>query len=255
MIPHEVLEAMIRSKNFCGKSRVALFIIRKTLGFHKQSDYLSLSQIASATGLGIPRVSLLLKQLEEACFIIRHRRNISINFGLDEWWDLSKKRKFIKNEKKSYRKEEKSLSNPVNTKEEIKKTETREKKFSYEEVDMKLAKILAKGLAKRNYAFAKKWGLDEKENTSKAFHKILERWADAICKMRRIDKCEPQEIYVVLVWVFGGEVQGNKCEGQSFWWAHLQSGEKLRKHYPTLVGQFSAQSFKYKTESSLSLNL
>lgn len=50
-IAHEVLEAFMKTPLNGSQFRVLLAVIRKTWGWHKKEDILSLSQIAKLTGL------------------------------------------------------------------------------------------------------------------------------------------------------------------------------------------------------------
>jgi hypothetical protein len=65
--------------------------------------------------------------------------------------------------------------------------------------------------------------------------KTIQRWADDIEKLIRIDKKSPDKIRQVILWA---KTPGN------FWFNNIQSGEKLRKHFERLFGQMQTDSGK-----------
>ncbi len=84
-IANEILEALIQREMSSQELRAVLFVIRKTYGFNKKSDFISLSQIAKALWPRIPdtvpkknliRCSQIMKQLE-LMKILRVNENIS----------------------------------------------------------------------------------------------------------------------------------------------------------------------------------
>jgi len=67
------------------ESRVFWFIIRKTYGWQKKSDWISLSQICKGTGMAKPNASRTIKKLIKKNMIERFARQISIQKNYDEW--------------------------------------------------------------------------------------------------------------------------------------------------------------------------
>ena len=63
-IAHELLEAIIRTQLTTNESKVLWTIIRKTYGYQKKTDGISLSQFQQATGLHRPSVHRALKYLK-----------------------------------------------------------------------------------------------------------------------------------------------------------------------------------------------
>ena len=62
-IANEIMDALI-SKRLSGQEyQVVMFVIRKTYGFNKKYDYISMGQISKATGINRPLVARLLKKL------------------------------------------------------------------------------------------------------------------------------------------------------------------------------------------------
>ena len=62
-IANEILEKLVNICLLGSEFQVLLFIIRKTYGFHKKSDRISLSQFEQGTGLSRPTVIKTLKNL------------------------------------------------------------------------------------------------------------------------------------------------------------------------------------------------
>lgn len=48
--PHELYDAVLRQRLTISQEKALLYIIRKTVGFHKRSDRISISRMASETG-------------------------------------------------------------------------------------------------------------------------------------------------------------------------------------------------------------
>jgi hypothetical protein len=63
--------------------------------------------------------------------------------------------------------------------------------------------------------------------------KIMERWAEDIEKLIRIDKKMPEMIRQVILWV--------KTEG-NFWFSNIESGKKLREKFERLFEQMQTQT-------------
>src|SRR3972149_3387052 len=59
------MDALVSHRLSGQEYQVTLYVIRKTYGFNKVCDYISMGQIADATGINRPKVALLLKNLKE----------------------------------------------------------------------------------------------------------------------------------------------------------------------------------------------
>lgn len=83
-IPNELLDTFLP---ILGEAelRVALFIARKTFGWHKRDDDLSLSQIAKGTGLSNPAIITATASLVERGLLVKRVRgkNIAHNYRLN----------------------------------------------------------------------------------------------------------------------------------------------------------------------------
>lgn len=97
---NELLEALARIR-ISGEARQMLDVIfRKTYGFHKKEDQISLSQFALATGLKRPLVVRGVSKLITLNIIIIKKDNTltniyRINKDFDTWKPLSKKRRGV----------------------------------------------------------------------------------------------------------------------------------------------------------------
>ena len=89
MFANEILEALARINLSPYQSRVLWFIIRKTYGWHKKTDWISLSQIVDWTGIAKPNVCRTIKSLRRRNLIIRPDSN-HVGFQKDYWkWDYN----------------------------------------------------------------------------------------------------------------------------------------------------------------------
>ena len=71
MVANEILEALVKINLSSYESRVLWFIIRKTYGWHRPSDWIALSQIVKGTGIDKRNVWRTMKSLERRNLIIR----------------------------------------------------------------------------------------------------------------------------------------------------------------------------------------
>lgn len=63
-VANEIVEALCRTQLSGYESRILWALFRKTYGWHKKIDRISLSQFQALTGLAIPKISNTLKRLE-----------------------------------------------------------------------------------------------------------------------------------------------------------------------------------------------
>ena len=95
-IANEIMEALIRMDLSGQELRLILFVVRKTYGFHKKDDYISLSQMAKILGTSIVRCSQLVGRLQIRK-ILTVKENINgltkkyrFNKNYEEWATLNK---------------------------------------------------------------------------------------------------------------------------------------------------------------------
>lgn len=91
-IANELLEAIVLFKFSERQYKILFALIRKTYGFNKSSDDISLSQLSIICNLPINHVSTVIKQLVDLNVIIKtkgkHAFNLSINKLYDDWGGL-----------------------------------------------------------------------------------------------------------------------------------------------------------------------
>ena len=85
-VPNEILESLARIHLSQYEIRVVLFLIRKTHGWHKETDWISLSQIEEGTGIAKPNVCRTIKSLKRKNIIIRpDRKHVGLRQDHDFW--------------------------------------------------------------------------------------------------------------------------------------------------------------------------
>lgn len=89
-VPNEILEALARTYLSPNESKIVFLIIRKTYGWHKQTDWISLSQIVEGTGIAKPNVCRSIKSLRKRNIITRPD---SKHIGLQEDCEFWRERK------------------------------------------------------------------------------------------------------------------------------------------------------------------
>lgn len=88
-IPHKALEKLAKTSLSPSQWRVFVYIIRKTLGWHKKVDYIANYQIAEATGLCKAVVSRCLKELNDMQLITRKGKLIGFQKDWEQWGKLA----------------------------------------------------------------------------------------------------------------------------------------------------------------------
>lgn len=81
-VPNSILEALCKVNLSKYEWRVLLFILRKTYGYHKQSDRIPLSQFSQGTGLDRRHVHRALKSLWVKGMIIKTGRGNGIAYAI-----------------------------------------------------------------------------------------------------------------------------------------------------------------------------
>lgn len=104
-IANEILEALARNRIPGEPRQVFDVILRKTYGFHKKVDAISLSQFVLATGINRPNIIRAIKQLITMNLIIKYDTGITCKYSINKdfisWRPLSKKITALKVSKNS----------------------------------------------------------------------------------------------------------------------------------------------------------
>lgn len=251
-IANEIIEMLCLCGLKKSEWKVLLFILRKTYGWGKQEDMISISQFEDATGLSRRTVIYALQDLEAKKMITIERKKEGrmkneinrISFQKDyDLWSVEAKapqyQKVIDYGKAIYKKsKEKSASSAKKrelvvqetekkgglfapTKETITKETTKEI-YSPNSDEFKLSELLLNLILKRN-----------------PMNKVpdLQRWALQVNRMIRLDSRKADDIEAVIEW----------CQANEFWQNNVLSTEKLRQKFDQLYLKMEAENAKHKT--------
>ena len=127
-VPNEIIEGIASSRVFCARARVIAAIIRKTYGWNKHEDWISLSQFEAMTGIGKSNICRTLNQLVKAKIIIKSDNKYRINSITKAWKELSNPIKVITSDKAHYQNGQSGLSNLTHTKDTLTKNNSLQKK-------------------------------------------------------------------------------------------------------------------------------
>ena len=115
-VPNEILEEIASSRAFCARTRVLAVIIRKTMGWNKKEDWISLSQFEGMTGILKRNVCRALDQLLERKIILKSENKYCLNPIIKAWQEFSKLRKVLNPENLDSQSGEKPFSDLTPTK-------------------------------------------------------------------------------------------------------------------------------------------
>lgn len=242
-ISTELWEALMAIR-IPGEARQILdCIIRKTYGWGKKSDVISLSQFEKETGITKTHVHRAIKKLQDMNVITQKGNKYSINKMYNSWRRLPKKvtnkplpkkvKHVTKKGNEVTKKGNKKLPKKGNTINTTINTYTIDTITKDTVRDFRLAEEMMEGLKNSNKAFAQKF-----DTASKARPKV-ERWAADIDKMKRIDNVSEEQIRVIIQWLYYSD-----DENAIFWRGNIQSGEKLRKQFPRLIAAIEREAKK-----------
>lgn len=224
-IANEIMEALIRMEMSGQELRTTLLVIRKTYGFRKKEDYISLSQIAQFLKTSKVRCSQIINKLQ-ARGILTVKENINglvkkymFNKDFEQWRTVNENINRIEKTKEPLRK------NLTTKEKEIKENNTKENILSKAsktfDIALKLSQLLLEEILKNNNSsrLSKK---SEKEH-----RQICLTWSRDVDKLLRVDRQEPSIVEEVIRW----------SANHGFWGTNILSGRKLREKWDTLVVQ------------------
>lgn len=84
-VANEIFEQLVKVRLLGAEWDVCIWIIRKTYGFNKKKDWISLSQFQEATGLSRPTVVKTLKNLVARNIIIKKDKQCQFNKDWETW--------------------------------------------------------------------------------------------------------------------------------------------------------------------------
>jgi phage replication O-like protein O len=128
-IANEIMEALAK-QNLGGREfRIISFLLRKTYGYHKKEDFISLSQFSEGTGIAIQHCSIIIKRLGLLKMVrvteYGNGKNRSIEFqkDFDKWVTITENGKGYQKRCRPLPKMVKEpLPNSVSTKDTLKDT-------------------------------------------------------------------------------------------------------------------------------------
>ena len=221
-IANELLEKIISTGLNGTELAIILHIIRKTYGYHKKQDEISLSQFLKAIPVSKTSICKALSNLQLVNIIKLVKKGSSFkssnlwifNKNYDEW-QLVKKSKLVKKTKRTSKDfDTKLVKKTLHTKDNIQKKYTKE--------SMQLSELLYKLIKESLPTFKKP---------------IINSWANHIDKMIRLDSRTEEQIEYVINW----------CQKDTFWQANILSTKKLREKFDTLVAQIKREKANSKS--------
>lgn len=230
-IPNSLLDALASTKLSGHEYRLLLFIIRKTYGYHKPEDQISLSQIVDGTGIHRRSVQKVIEKTS-ARSILQVEGNgqgrpntLGVNENTSEWKGAPETRISAKTRSgvSAHTRSEVS-ANTRTTKEK------KERKESQPSADAhRLAASLFEVVRARHPHIARN-------------QPGLHKWAKDIDLLIQIDKAPPDEIESVIQWI-----RDDKGDDAGEWkgWGHvIQSAGSLRKNYSKILSAMKSTNGK-----------
>ncbi len=221
-IATEIQDAFCRTRIPGEERQVLDVIIRKTYGWNKCEDTISLSQFASMTGINKPCIIRAIQGLlsKKIISVIQKDnepvKRYKFNKDYHQWQPLSKKITGV------IKKDNLPLSKKIPTIDNNKDTITKDNNIIVVNPDaLRLAKILFSEIIKEN---PKSRLLNQNNGTKQ---KTIAGWAKDIEKLIRLDCQEPSTIGEVILF----------ATHDNFWGANILSGKKLRDKWDTLTKQ------------------
>ncbi|MEW6417625.1 MAG: replication protein [Nitrospirota bacterium] len=214
-IANELLEAMARIRIPGEPRQVFDVVLRRTYGFNKKADAISLSQFCLATGLKRNTICRAVQKLLSLNLITKKETTLStlyaINKDFETWKPLPKKRLVVPKKRIIITKKE----NNCTQKRDIQKKYKKKKKNISSEI-LELSNLLADKILINN---PKHRSLSNGKR-----EKTVLRWTEDIDKLVRIDKQSVEDIRLTIEW----------SQEDPFWKQNILSAEKLRQKWDQL---------------------
>ncbi len=220
-IPNKIMDALLKIR-IPGEARQVLdAILRKTYGWDKSEDEISLSQFEEMTGLPRPSICRAINKLSKMNIIVKKgnakslfskRGNdftsvYSLQKNHEDWHTLTKKPTLINknaNDRHVNKKVNLTLTKKRHTKESIK-----ERIYSQTSSEVRLSEFL--------FSFLKARHSSHKEPD-------FQKWAKHIDWMVSIDNRSVEDIEKIIKW----------CQADDFWGKSILSTESLRRQFDNL---------------------
>lgn len=231
-IANAILEALTRIRIPGESMQILLTVLRKTYGFNKKEDIISLSQFNLYTGIAKTSIIRGIKRLISMNLIYKevngNGRTYCINKDYSTWKPFTKKLIVYKEVNNRLQRSKFSFTKKLHTKESIKRkyqkkesTPSLKKLFDQKSEAYRLSKLLFDLILKNNpHSRLHAYKNEEKEA-------IIQRWAKDIDLLIHKDGQHPSIVEEVIRFV----------TADGFWGTNILSGAKLREKWDTLVAQ------------------
>ncbi len=244
-IANDILEKLITSALNGTELAICLFIIRKTYGWNKLEDEISISQFSATVPVSKKAICTALNNLRLVKIITLVKKGDSkicsnrwaFNKNYDEWQLLKKSKLVKKTPSTSVVSVPQLVKKTAHTKDNIQNTITKDikyksatppKVFQEGSEEFRLSTLLLDNILAFNPRLLKP---------------DLQKWSAEVDKMLRIDKRSVEEIETLIMWV----------SQDTFWKANILSTAKLREKFDQLWSKASAmQQAKKPTYSIIS---
>ncbi len=202
-IANTIVEALARIRISGNEWQCLCVVFRKTYGWHKKEDMISLSQFALMTGLKRPNVVRVLKKLisKKILFVIKSDTSNSNKYRFNK--DFDQWRPVIKKDGGGIKSDNRVVSKVIHTKENI------QKKYSPNSDEIRMSELLFSLIRERDTEYKKP---------------DFQKWALHINKMVRLDNRKVDDIEAVITW----------CQADTFWQNNVLSTSKLRVKFGQL---------------------
>lgn len=234
-IANELLMALSRYNLSPYETRVLFFILRKTYGWNKKSDFISVSQIAEGTGLLKPHACRAKNVLIRKNILTENDGKLGPNKDYDEWSVTNTGNVTNRgNESAIITEKQRSVTGTGNglgvTDSGNGVTGTGNKSLPAEALQKKRKKLLQKTRRKSEDFRLATLLLQEIRKRKPDFRKPnLQSWAVHIEKMIRIDHRKPERIDAVIRWCQADS--GNNDGRWRGWQNNILSTRKLREKF------------------------
>lgn len=220
-IANEIIEVMARTKLNATQYRILFVVWRYTYGFNRKEHELSLSFLSIATGCDKRQLQRELKNLEDKKIIIQNIKNgiyrkVQFNKHYRQWVGEPTIGESVNGERDNGETINPTIGESV--KATIGESDNQERKtkekykeiYSQESNEVILSELLFQKM---------------RINNPKCKGPDMQKWAEHIDKLIRIDGQSAEDIKAVIVW----------CQEDSFWKSNILGTEKLRKKFDQLL--------------------
>lgn len=231
-IENAVWEALTSYRVSGEEMKCLMFVIRKTIGWGKKQDNISLSQFVSKTNMAKSSVCRAINKLKEKNMLLVYKEvnkthaTYEFNRKYKTWKAFTKKSTIYKivnlrlqNSKFAFTKKRHTID--TTTKDTKQKTKERIDSDESKQSDKDITFSLNNG---RPYRISKFLFKLIKERDPKIKEPNWKEWATHIDRLNRIDKRDFTEIKKVIRW----------CQQDDFWQNNILSTSKLRKQFSQL---------------------